>query len=365
MAPNKSAKNGTANKNHNNNNNNNNYQKNGENGKENLKKKQTQKQIKVKKPKTRDSDCCSINFIKYVLIIVDIVFFMSGTAVIALSVWTLLYKHQYVALLTSSSYQFCTYALLLAGIGAILSSIIGCCGVKRENRAIILIYIILLILVFLFELSAGTVAYIYERNVSDELNMTLSDTVKNNYAIDERVTKAVDLMQQNFKCCGAVRFEEYNESLWIKSTRDDLLVDRDGRVVPDSCCVTVTQLCGRSLHPSNIPYTGCIYKFTDFLREQLIILGSVGLGICVTKLFGIILGCSLYIKLKKLYEHNINQTPAHLMTRDRVSFIYGIDESDDERLPDPPSSINYRNSYMPDFSESNVNRPDSIYDRRN
>lgn len=64
---------------------------------------------------------------------------MSGTAVIALSVWTLLYKHQYVALLTSSSYQFCTYALLLAGIGAILSSIIGCCGVKRENRAIILI----------------------------------------------------------------------------------------------------------------------------------------------------------------------------------------------------------------------------------
>jgi hypothetical protein len=64
---------------------------------------------------------------------------MSGMAIVALSVWTLLYKHQYVALLASSSYQFCTYALLLAGIGAILSSIIGCCGVKRENRAIILI----------------------------------------------------------------------------------------------------------------------------------------------------------------------------------------------------------------------------------
>jgi len=81
MAPNKSAKNGTAskNQNHNNNNNNNNVSnhKNGENGKQNLKKKQSQKQIKVKKPKTRDSDCCSINFIKYVLIIVDIVFFVS------------------------------------------------------------------------------------------------------------------------------------------------------------------------------------------------------------------------------------------------------------------------------------------------
>jgi hypothetical protein len=72
----------------------------------------------------------------------------------------------------------------------------------------------------------------------------------------------------------------------------------------------------------------------------------------------------LYIKLKKLYEQNANQTPAHLMARDRVSFIYGIDESDDERLPDPPSSLSNRNSGMPDFSESNVRRPNSIYDRR-
>lgn len=64
---------------------------------------------------------------------------MSGAAIIGLSVWTLLYRHQYVALLTSANYQFCTYALLLAGIGAVLSSIIGCCGVKRESFSIILI----------------------------------------------------------------------------------------------------------------------------------------------------------------------------------------------------------------------------------
>jgi hypothetical protein len=92
-------------------------------------------------------------------------------------------------------------------------------------------------------------------------------------------------------------------------------------------------------------------------------LGSVGFGICFTKLFGIILGSSLYIKLKILYDQNTNLTPAQLLARDRVSFIYGIDESDDERLPEPPSSLN-RYSFMPDFSESNVRRPNSIYDRK-
>lgn len=109
---------------------------------------------------------------------------------------------------------------------------------------------------------------------------------------------------------------------------------------------------------------GCIYQFSKELREQLIILGSVGFGICITKIFGIVLACSLYIKLKKLCEQSANQTPANLLARDRIGFIYGIDDSDDERLPDPPSSAN-RNSFRPDFSESNVNnRPNSIYDRR-
>jgi hypothetical protein len=80
MAPNKSSKNGATNSHHNNNNNNNNNSiSNNKNGNSNghSSKKPPQKQIKIKKPKTRDSDCCSINFIKYVLIIIDIVFFVS------------------------------------------------------------------------------------------------------------------------------------------------------------------------------------------------------------------------------------------------------------------------------------------------
>lgn len=62
-------------------------------------------------------------------------------------------------------------------------------------------------------------------------------------------------------------------------------------------------------------------------------------------------------------ELTANQTAANLMAKDRVSFVYAIDDSDDERLPDPPSSIN-RMSFLPDFSESNAARPASMYDRR-
>lgn len=85
--------------------------------------------------------------------------------------------------------------------------------------------------------------------------MTLSETFTQNYAVSERHTKAIDLMQQNYMCCGAVRFEEYRTSVWLKSKGLDLIRPIENRTVPDSCCVTMSNGCGVSDHPSNIPYT--------------------------------------------------------------------------------------------------------------
>lgn len=116
-------------------------------------------------------------------------------------------------------------------------------------------YITLLLMVFLIELAVGTLSYIYERNVPEEMNRTLSDTFMRNYGISERHTNAIDQMQQNFKCCGAVRFEEYRESVWLKSRRKDLIRASGNRLVPDSCCFSMLDNCGESDHPSNIPYT--------------------------------------------------------------------------------------------------------------
>lgn len=87
------------------------------------------------------------------------------------------------------------------------------------------------------------------------MNLTLADTFSQNYAVSEQHTKAIDLMQQNYICCGASRFEEYRQSVWLKSKRKNLIRPIDDRVVPDSCCVTMTIGCGVSDHPSNIPYT--------------------------------------------------------------------------------------------------------------
>lgn len=49
-----------------------------------------------------------------------------------------------------------------------------------------------------------------------------------------------------FKCCGSNNYTDWADSLWIRSP------EASGRKVPDSCCKTITDLCGRRDHPSNI-----------------------------------------------------------------------------------------------------------------
>uniref|UniRef100_A0A182QZM8 Tetraspanin n=1 Tax=Anopheles farauti TaxID=69004 RepID=A0A182QZM8_9DIPT len=158
------------------------------------------------KQKTRDSDCCSINFIKYSLHIFNTIF----------------------------------------------------------------LYTFVLLFVFLLEFIVGGLAYLYETQIETELQHTLNATFIEHYGVSERQTTAIDSMQREFSCCGAVRFEDWRHSVWLRSRRKDLIKPTEGRLVPDSCCITVAPKCGLRDGPSNIHYTVCLShgrRFSPFVTH--------------------------------------------------------------------------------------------------
>ncbi|CAB3367566.1 Hypothetical predicted protein [Cloeon dipterum] len=244
-------------------------------------------------PKKRtDSDCCSAGFLKNVLHIFNVVFLIAGLLVLGVGVWSVVAKHQFVALLATSTYALTAYTLVLAGGLTILAGVAGCVALCQENKCLLLMYIFTLLLIFLLEAMVGILAYIYEGHVQNELSISLNATFIDSYQMNPEVTKAIDELQLEFKCCGAVRFEDWKYSRW--------LTENPGvkNLVPDSCCITMTEKCGVRDHPSNIYYNGCIYRLATEMSEHLNILGGVGLGFCVMQIFGMVLACSLYIKLR-------------------------------------------------------------------
>ncbi|KGL96757.1 CD151 antigen, partial [Charadrius vociferus] len=228
---------------------------------------------------TEKKETCGTICLKYLLFIFNFFFWLAGGAVMAVGAWTLAEKSDYISLLSSSTYSATAYILADPGI----------------QVQLLWEYFILLLCIFLLEIIAGILAYIYYQQLSMELKQNLKNTMTQKYRKEgeESVTSAVDKLQQEFKCCGSNNYTDWVDSLWIKSP------EANGRKVPDSCCKTITDLCGRRDHPSNIyKESGCITKLENFIQEHLKIIGAVGISIACVQIFGMIFTCCLYKSLK-------------------------------------------------------------------
>ncbi|KAI4887490.1 hypothetical protein NFI96_017740 [Prochilodus magdalenae] len=215
--------------------------------------------------------------LKYLLFVFNFLFWMGGGVVMGVGIWTLIDKGDYLSLLASSTFAVSAYILILAGALVMVTGFLGCCAVIREQRNLLSTYFSCLLLIFLIELVAGILAYVYYQRLSDELKQHLSKTMTANYDQPgkEDITLAVDRLQQDFKCCGSNNSFDWQHSVYIRSSL------AEERVVPDSCCKTRTPACGRRDHPSNIYKVegGCITKLEHFLADHLLIIGAVGIGV--------------------------------------------------------------------------------------
>ncbi|XFF93303.1 hypothetical protein AB1E18_019522 [Capra hircus] len=242
------------------------------------------------------SAACGTVCLKYLLFTFNCCFWLAGLAVMAVGIWTLALKSDYISLLASGTYLATAYILVVAGVVVMVTGALGCCATFKERRNLLRLYFGLLLIIFLLEIIAGVLAYVYYQQLNAELKENLKDTMTRRYHQlgHEGVTSAVDKLQQEFHCCGSNSSRDWQDSEWIRSG------EADGRVVPDSCCKTVVPGCGRRDHASNIYKVegGCITKLETFIQEHLRVIGAVGLGIACVQVFGMLFTCCLYKSLK-------------------------------------------------------------------
>ncbi|XP_050822482.1 tetraspanin-11 isoform X3 [Gopherus flavomarginatus] len=208
--------------------------------------------------KSEQDDWMTI-YLKYLLFVFNFFFWVGGAAVMAVGIWTLVEKSDYLNILASSTFAVSAYILIFAGGLVVITGFLGFCAIIREQRSC---------------LSA----------LSEELKQHLTQTLTENYALPGKthITHSVDRLQQDFKCCGSNSSADWQHSVYILS------VESSGRVVPDSCCKTITFKCGKRDHPSNIYKVegGCITKLEQFLADHLLIMGAVGIGVACLQLLG-------------------------------------------------------------------------------
>lgn len=224
--------------------------------------------------------------VKYILFAFNLLFFLAGLGLIITGAVVQTRFRTYFDFFGGS---FSGAAIVLIVIGSIIFIIgfFGCCGAYKENYCMTMTFAALLIIIFIVEIGAGIAAYIMKEKVKGLVQDYMVKAIpKYGQPESEGITETWNAMQHDFQCCGA-----NNASDW----------KNHGLSVPKSCCVKETDTCDTT-DKGQIFQKGCVEGFVGFVKDNVLIIAGVGIGLAFVQVFGILLACCLARSIKKEYE---------------------------------------------------------------
>ncbi|KFD53554.1 hypothetical protein M514_05470 [Trichuris suis] len=239
-------------------------------------------------------------FVKSFLLVFNIITLALGVASLGVGIWLYVEKTDFSEL-TSHAFGAYSAAALFGAAGAaiIVVGFIGCCGTWVENRCLLIIYIVLVILLFITELTASILAFIYINEVTEAVRQELYNHLQSPYVAERaRDTNGLRItwnsLQIKFKCCGV---EGYRD--WFKSVHNP-----QNNWVPDSCCDPrkfhlngSMQNCGRMGNPEIWFQGGCYQPFSNWLLEHMHLVSIMGVVLACLQIFGLIVSLYFYGKI--------------------------------------------------------------------
>ncbi|XP_054713114.1 CD151 antigen-like [Uloborus diversus] len=252
---------------------------------------------------------CGAKCAKGVLIAFNLIFWLSGCALIAFGIFILIEEEKstlfrlFQADEQYAHIQYLAFAFIAIGGLVFIVGFFGCCGAMQENKCMLVAYFIFLFIILGSELAVGVLAIIFQDKGVSEMEGKLKDTLKTKYGVDQPITQAFDLAQTKFQCCGIRDPTDYEDSAWKRGSGA-------GRNVSPSCCVLRNAgQPGAYLNPqplnesmcqrddgSNARFrhqSGCKYKLEEFLKEQSMLFIAIGCGIAALEIFGMIFSICL------------------------------------------------------------------------
>ena len=276
--------------------------------------------------------CCD-NMLKYVVFLCNFVFFLTGGLILGMGVYLHLKMEDYYDFMTEK-YFSSSIILMVAGGVILIVAFFGCCGACTgrlmnigeiqnirivwmyktvvcitymiamtlflsfaENACMMYTFGTLIALILIVELGCAVTVFLFKDDAWNAVNEKLTEGLQNYGKNDtnQGVTKAWDMMQVVFKCCGVKEFTDWGRVSVLNKTES----------VPDSCCLKVTADCGNAQlsnsDPSGDIYTkGCLTKLGEFIKDNAMIVGIVGASVVVLQIIGVIVACCLGRQMREL-----------------------------------------------------------------
>lgn len=222
---------------------------------------------------------CFDSLLKNILILFNLVFSITGIALIGLGTYAKIHADNYFNFL-GDQYVNTPIIVICVGIVIFVIAFFGCSGALQKNKCMLNTYATFLIIIFLAEIGAAIAIYNFKGDLKDVVTKNMKNGMNNyNKTGYEGVTKSWDLIQQDLKCCGVDSPQDWQNTTVVK--------------VPNSCCQGEgVKGCGANNDDKKFKI-GCLERFENQFRSHIAIVGGVAIGVCVIQLFGIVFACCI------------------------------------------------------------------------
>ncbi|CAM4565106.1 hypothetical protein PO909_028971 [Leuciscus waleckii] len=253
--------------------------------------------------------------VKYLLFFFNMLFWIIALFLISIGVYSRLVKHAetVLACLTVDP------ALLLMIVGVLMFFITfcGCVGSLRENICLLQTFCIILTIIFLLQLVAGVLGFVFSDKARGKVTEMVDNAIKH-YRDDLDLQNLIDYGQKQFNCCGGISYMDWSQNMYFNCSEEN--PSRERCSVPFSCCLlskeesVINTMCGHGMQVLKydtagafINTNGCIDNVVNWIHSNLFLLGGIALGLAIPQLVGILLSQILINQIQdqiKLQNYN-------------------------------------------------------------
>lgn len=223
---------------------------------------------------------CGICTSKTILLFLSLVFWAAGAALAYVGAYMIKSYGNFETFIQDK--QTMIPAAIVIGISVVMFifGLVGCCATLRESKFGLGCFFLIIMIIFAAEVAALVFTFIYQGRINKDLETSMSK-VFGEYDGQNPQSQAVDLLQQELKCCGVANYTSWMNTTWFTQNK----------TIPHSCCKNTSD-CAGNPQPANLLYTeGCLGKTEKMLQDVLTYAMLVVLAFAIIKFFGMLSVC--------------------------------------------------------------------------
>ncbi|XP_071509635.1 tetraspanin-18B-like [Diadema antillarum] len=223
---------------------------------------------------------CAHNCLKFILMFLNLLIFVCGIGLIVTGTFLALGFTDWIQietvanLLQSDLLRVGAYVIIAAGCFVIIVSGFGCGGACCENKCMLGVYFVLLLLIFCAQLAAGILAAIYSAEIETFIKTEATDFLGTNFNNTGNGTNDVDnyanelatvawiSLQNELDCCGVSGVGDYAGNVYLSRNPPEFCLDDSGNAK-----------------------SGCEAPLKELLEMYATVIGATAIGVACLELF--------------------------------------------------------------------------------